>query len=91
MRLLASDESIIVILALNSDISLVNGQIYIKELKTNSRKRSTNNQTSTYLSLWKNYEPFKPAMGLLASDESIVVILALNSDMSLVNGQTKSH
>ena len=63
----------------------------MKELKTNYRKKSTNNQTSTYLSLWKNYEPFKPAMGLLASDESIVVILALNSDMSLVNGQTKSH
>ena len=48
MGLLASDESIVVILALNSDMSLVNGQIYIKELKTNSRKRSTNNQISMY-------------------------------------------
>ena len=92
MGLLASDESIVVVLALNSDIPLVNVQFYIKELKTNSRKKVHKQPNQYVLKVYgKNYEPFKPAIGLLASDESIVVILALNSDMSLVNGQTKSH
>ena len=85
MGLLASDESIVAILTLNSDTYILGKWI---ELILEKGSQTTKPE---YLSLWKNYEPFKPAMGLLASAESIVVILALNSDMSLVNGQTKSH